>query len=253
MSLDCGLIGPDEMFPQLKLIARGQSGPNERKLQSGAIIPPYSIADHIRMDGLPVYYPGTYSAGENQGGGPWGPLPPADDHYYFVHIAWAYSHNTKDQSFLSETVEGLTILDRLIKAFNAQESSIRKLAPWWLNRRGVRWGLAFRIPSISWERCLLPPCCAGGRRSSWQICARRPEKIQRPRNSRRSPKRSPTISCRCLPIPQKDRRLASRFRFVIDFVPVDKGNNVGILFDGAGFAQVGHLRAPVGAVFDFAV
>jgi hypothetical protein len=109
------------MLPQLKLIARCQSGAAERKLQSGAIIPPFSIPDHIRMDGRPVYYPGTYSAGENQGGGPWGPLPPADDHYYFIHIAWAYWRDTKDQAFLSETVEGLTILDRLIKAFNAPD------------------------------------------------------------------------------------------------------------------------------------
>jgi len=121
MSLDCGLIGPDEMLPQLKLIARCQSGPAERKLQSGAIIPPYAIADHIRMDGQPVYYPGTYSAGENQGGGPWGPLPPADDHYYFIHIAWAYWRDTQQTAFLAETVAGLTLLDRLVKAFQAPE------------------------------------------------------------------------------------------------------------------------------------
>jgi hypothetical protein len=121
MSLDCGLIGPDEMLPQLKLIARRQNGPKQRKLLSGCIVPAFSIADHIRMDGRPVYYPGTDDLGRLQGGNPWGPRPPADDHYYFIHIAWAYWRDTKDPAFLSETVEGLAILDRLIKAFNAPE------------------------------------------------------------------------------------------------------------------------------------
>ena len=121
MSLDCGLIGPEEMLPQLKLIARCQGGRLERKLKSGGIVPPYSIPDHIRMDGRPVYYPGTNSPGEDQGGDPWGPLPPADDQFYFIHVAYAYWRDTKDVAFLSDTIEGLTILDRLIKAFQSPE------------------------------------------------------------------------------------------------------------------------------------
>lgn len=122
MSLDCGLIGPDEMLPQLKLIARCQNGPEERKLLSGGIIPAFSIADHIRMDGRPVFYPATQNPGQFQGFHPWGPLPLADSHYYFIHLAWAFWRDTKDHAFLSETVEGLTILDRLIKAFHAVET-----------------------------------------------------------------------------------------------------------------------------------
>jgi len=121
MSLDCGLIGPDEMLPQLKLFARCQSGPRERKLLSGGIIPPFSIADHIRMDGRPVFYPATMNPGQFQGADPWGPLPIVDDHYYFVHMAWAYWRDAKDPAFLFESVDGLTILDRLIKAFHAPE------------------------------------------------------------------------------------------------------------------------------------
>jgi len=121
MSLDCGLIGPDEMLPQLKLIARCQNGPKQRKLLSGCIVPPFSIADRIRLDGRSVYYPGVDDPGKIIDGKIFGPRPPADDHYYFVHIAWAYLRDTKDPAFLSETVEGLTILDRLIKAFNAPE------------------------------------------------------------------------------------------------------------------------------------
>jgi hypothetical protein len=115
LSLDCGLIGPDEMLPQLKLIAHGQNGPRERKFLSGATIPPFAIADHILMNGRPVHVP----IGQFQPAYPWGPLPPADDHFYFIHIAWAYWRDTRDAAFLSEPVDGLTILDRLIKAFHA--------------------------------------------------------------------------------------------------------------------------------------
>jgi hypothetical protein len=121
LSLNCGLVGPDEILPQLKLVARCQSDGTERKLQSGAIIPPYSIPDHIRLDGQPVFYPGTYSAGEQQGGGVWGPLPPADDHFYFVHIAYTCWRKIQDAAFLTDTVGKLTLLDRLIKAFHAPE------------------------------------------------------------------------------------------------------------------------------------
>jgi hypothetical protein len=121
MSLDCGLIGPEEMLPQLRLIVRLQSGPRERKLLFGGIIPPYSIADHIRMDGKPIYCPGVDSAGQLQGAGPFGPLPSLDDHFYVTHIAWAYWRDTHEAAFLSEPVDGLTILERLQRAFHAPE------------------------------------------------------------------------------------------------------------------------------------
>jgi len=118
MSLDCGLIGPDEMLPQLKLIARCQHGPRERKSLSGSVIPPFAIADHILMNGRPLHVP----IGMFQPTYPWGPLPPADNHFYFIHIGWALWRDTGDAAFLAEPVDGLTILDRLIKAFHAVET-----------------------------------------------------------------------------------------------------------------------------------
>jgi len=115
MSLDCGLIGPDEMLPQLKLIARCQNGPRERRYPGGATIPPFAIPDWVLMSGRPEYVP----IGQYQATYPWGPLPPADNHFFFTHIAWAYQRDTGDASFLAEEVEGQTILDLLIKAFHA--------------------------------------------------------------------------------------------------------------------------------------
>ena len=119
MSLDCGLISPDEIRQHVHLIASRQNGSRQRKLKSGAIIPAYAIPDHINFDGGAVFYPGTMSAGDDQGGEPFGILPPADDHYEFVHIASSLWKATDDLSFFDETIEGLTIRNRLARSFNA--------------------------------------------------------------------------------------------------------------------------------------
>lgn len=122
MSLDCGVIGAGEILPQLKLIARCQNGAEERRLPSGAIIPPYAVPDHVSLAGGAVFYPGTLSSGDDQGAAPWGPLPPADDQYYFVHIAYALWRDTRDAGFLGDTVEGMALLDRLVRAFRSPTS-----------------------------------------------------------------------------------------------------------------------------------
>ncbi len=119
MACGCGIIGPAAMRDHLRLIAKTQNGPAERRLASGGVIPPFAIADHIDYDGKPVFYPGTYDSGEKQGGEPWGVLPPVDDHYEFVNIAHALWKGTRDTGFLAEVVEGRSLWDRLMVALNA--------------------------------------------------------------------------------------------------------------------------------------
>jgi hypothetical protein len=119
MSLDCGLIGAAEILPQLRLIARCQNGEEERRLQSGGIIPPFAIVDHVNLAGGAVFYPGTYSSGEDQGAPPWGPLPPMDDHFYFIHIAYALWRDTGDAKFLDELIGDHSLFDRLERAFHS--------------------------------------------------------------------------------------------------------------------------------------
>lgn len=119
MSLDCGLIAPKDILHHVRFFARSQNGPEERKLKSGGIIPPFAIPDHVNFDGGAVFYPGTYDAGENQGGEPWGTLPPVDDHYYFVHAAYRLFRLTHDGKFLGEHINGLPLIERLIRAFDA--------------------------------------------------------------------------------------------------------------------------------------
>ena len=106
MSLDCGLIGAEEIRSHLELIARCQNGERERRLASGAILPAFAIVDHVNLAGGAVFYPGTYSSGEDQGAPPWGPLPPIDDHFYFIHIAHALWRNGGQPGFLLERLEG---------------------------------------------------------------------------------------------------------------------------------------------------
>jgi hypothetical protein len=122
MSLDCGLIGAAEILPQLHLIARCQNGEKERRLSSGGIIPPFAIVDHVNFAGGAVFYPGTYSAGEDQGAPPWGPLPPMDDHFYFIHIAYAVWRDTGDAKFLDELIGDHSLFDRLEGAFRSPAS-----------------------------------------------------------------------------------------------------------------------------------
>ncbi|WP_396626358.1 hypothetical protein [Luteitalea sp.] len=122
MSLDCGLIPAADILAHLRLILRCQHEPQERRLASGGIVPAFAIPDHITLSGGAVFFPGTYSSGEDQGAPPWGPLPPIDDHFFIVHIAHALWRATGDTAFLAEEVGGRSVLERLRLAFASPAS-----------------------------------------------------------------------------------------------------------------------------------
>ncbi len=117
MSVDSGFITPEELRNHLLLTCKAQNGPADRKLANGLHVPPWAIPDHINYDGRPTYYPGTYASGEDQGAGACGRVPPIDDHYELVHIAHAYWEATRDVSAFKTEVNGVTVFDRLEKAF----------------------------------------------------------------------------------------------------------------------------------------
>jgi hypothetical protein len=106
------------MLNHLRLTASCQNGAAPRPLKHGLLIPPYAIPDHINFDGKPVFYPGTYSSGDDQGKGDYGMLPPVDDHYEFVHMAWVLFHKTGKVDFLKTSVNGMSLLERITAAFN---------------------------------------------------------------------------------------------------------------------------------------
>ena len=72
MDLGSGLITVDELKGMLFLTAQRQNGSNPWYLDTGAVVPPFAIPDHILLNGEPVFFPGTYSSGPDQGGKEWG-------------------------------------------------------------------------------------------------------------------------------------------------------------------------------------
>lgn len=119
MAAGSGLIAATSLADHVRLIARSQSGPEPRKLGDRATISAFAIPDHVNYDGGAVFYPGTYSSGDDQGGEPFGKLPPADDHYEFVHLAHLLWRQTRSAGFLQERVGELTLFERLERALDA--------------------------------------------------------------------------------------------------------------------------------------
>ncbi|XHR31076.1 MAG: hypothetical protein ACFUZC_11060 [Chthoniobacteraceae bacterium] len=117
MTLGTGFVTPEEAHHHLRLIAKAQNGPEERRLASSAVVPPFAIPDHVLFNGEAIFFPGTYSSGEDQGGERWGLRPPVNNHYDFILIARHILHETQDGAFLLEVVNGIPLIERLRRAF----------------------------------------------------------------------------------------------------------------------------------------
>ena len=125
MAYSSGFIPCDEGLAHLWLIASRQNSGPERNLPSGAIIPPHAIPDHINFDGTPVFYPGTYSSGPDQGGEPWGICPPLNNYFDFIWLAYMLWKDTGNTGLFSEMIEGRTLLQRLISAYEVPPADTR--------------------------------------------------------------------------------------------------------------------------------
>ena len=117
MAVDSGFVSAEELRNHLLLTCKVQNGPEELKLANGLHVPPWAIPDHVNYDGRASFYPGTYSSGHDQGSGACGRVPPIDDHYEFVHIAYTYWKVTHDAGPFSVEVNGATVFERLQRAF----------------------------------------------------------------------------------------------------------------------------------------
>jgi hypothetical protein len=95
----------------------------ERKLRSGAVIPANAIPDHINLNGTPVFFPGTYSSGDDQGGEPWGIHPPVNNHYDIIWLAHLLGEGGGETQLLLSVVDGKTVYERLSLAFDVPESN----------------------------------------------------------------------------------------------------------------------------------
>ena len=117
MSLEAGFITLDELEKTILFTAQAQYGPEIGYLNTGATIPPFAIADHILFDGRPVFFPGTYSPGLEQGGEKWGYQPPFDNHYYFIEMAYWYLQMGGNKVLWENEIEGIPLIERLHLAF----------------------------------------------------------------------------------------------------------------------------------------
>ena len=117
MGYSSGFVSVEEGLGHLRLIASLQNSGPERRLPSGAIIPTDAIPDHINLDGTPVFYPGTYSSGPDQGGEPWGIYPPLNNYFDFIWLAYQLWKDTASTEIFRELIDGRRLLERLMLAY----------------------------------------------------------------------------------------------------------------------------------------
>lgn len=118
MMAESGLIPNELLEKYIKIIANhGQNRKETIFLENRLSVPPYAIADHINYDGNAVYFPGTYSSGNDQGSGDYGFYPPFCDNYYYVIMLCQYIKQSGNKSILTEKCGNLTIEESVEYAF----------------------------------------------------------------------------------------------------------------------------------------
>lgn len=122
---DCAMMAESKLIPDrllknyIQIIAtHGQNGKEKIYLENELSIPPYAIADHINYDGNAVYFPGTYSSGNNQGIGDFGFYPPFCDNYFFIMMVGAYIEQSGDLEILNEKCNEYSIKESVEFAFS---------------------------------------------------------------------------------------------------------------------------------------
>ena len=137
-SLECGLIPYEELKHAILLTSRTQAK-KDWKTPSGSFVPQGAIADHIGFDAIPIYFPGGASYEEQ--GQPFGYFPSLDNHFFFIEMAWYAVMVYKQHGLLHELIEGISLLNRLEKAFNIPPINPETgLVECELNKRGVNYG-----------------------------------------------------------------------------------------------------------------
>lgn len=120
MMMQTGLVPPAVMRQAIETTSRfGQNGPSVLCLKNGLTVPAWTAADHVNHDGRPVFFPGTYESGENQGDGSYGFYPPIDDSAFYIMMVGSYVSVTGDTGILTEEFSGIPLAERLEHAWNA--------------------------------------------------------------------------------------------------------------------------------------
>jgi len=120
MMLGADLVSATEVEGWVRVVAKTQPGPAGIDFAHGLRIPPYSIPDHIALNGNACWFPGAY---EDQGVGNYGFLPPADDAFYFVQMVHEQFRLTRRTDFLKSLVPTgygrVAVIESAEKAFDS--------------------------------------------------------------------------------------------------------------------------------------
>jgi hypothetical protein len=108
------VVDSSRIFPGQMILLTASTQCDQPWITTGGSMVPYgAVADHIRIeDGLPVYFPGTISYSE-QGNKTFGMVPPYDDQYFFIHMAYYYVSTTSDSSILNLKINNVKLTHRL--------------------------------------------------------------------------------------------------------------------------------------------
>lgn len=118
MNIECGLVDAELIKKHIVYFAKyAQNGSEDLILKNNLVVPAWTVADHLNYNGKPVYYPGTYSDGNDQGTGEFGYYPSMDDNYYLIHMVYVYIKQSGDYAILDEECIGMTLADRMKKAW----------------------------------------------------------------------------------------------------------------------------------------
>lgn len=120
MNFSSGLLEREVGLNHLRLILEKQNGAEAKELGSGVIVPPHAIADHINLNGEPVFFPGTYDPLAHQDGA-WGFRPPTNNYYDVIWLAHMLAISGDSPALLNERVNGKTVYERLQLAFGVPE------------------------------------------------------------------------------------------------------------------------------------
>ena len=122
---DCALMAESGLVPSqflkkyIEIFATcGQNGSSTIYLDNGLEVPPYAMTDHVNYDGKPVFFPGTYKSGQNQGVGDYGFYPPFCDNFYYITMVCNYIKQSGNKDILNKVCNGITIEKGLELAFN---------------------------------------------------------------------------------------------------------------------------------------
>jgi hypothetical protein len=120
MNFSSGLLDREVGLNHLRLILEKQNGDEAKDLGSGVIVPPHAIADHINLNGEPVFFPGTYDPIAHQDGA-WGFRPPTNNYYDVIWLAHMLATNGDAVAMLNGAVNGKSVYERLQLAFGVPE------------------------------------------------------------------------------------------------------------------------------------